>query len=140
MTNTMMQNVARAATTGAVAAGITAATRGTTANLNLALLGTRVPLYAGVGLGVAAGSLAAAYVHDLVFPAIHVTEKYEETATAVVNLGSVAAGSYVALYGMHPRAVSEFGLMMLFSTAAAAEIGGSYAYTHFIGPMIKTNE
>jgi len=42
----------------------------------------------------------------------------------------------VALYGMHPSAISEFGLMMLIGTAAASEIGGSYAYTHFIAPML----
>ena len=126
---TYTESLAKASTVGGVAAAASYFMR-PTGRINVSVLGTSLPLWAGTGLAVGLGS----YGSELA-PALHVSERYSDTASSAVALASVTAGNYGALYAMNSGAPGQIGLMQIASFAIGAEIAGTYIYNSFVKPM-----
>ena len=129
-----MQSLSKSATVGATAAVASYAMR-TTARINVTLLGTSLPLWAATGLAVGAGSYTSAIVHDLIFPALHLDERWRDAGASGVALATTTAGNYGALYAMNSAAPGQIGIMQVAGFAIGAEIAGTYIYNSFVKPM-----
>ena len=131
---TYAESLAKASTVGGVVAAASYFMR-PTGRINVSVLGTSLPLWAGTGLAVGLGSYGSELAHNLIFPALHVSERYSDTASSAVALASVTAGNYGALYAMNSGAPGQIGLMQIASFAIGAEIAGTYIYNSFVKPM-----
>ena len=135
---TYMQSLSKSATVEATAAVASYVMR-PTARINVTLLGTRLPLWAATGLAVGAGSYTSAIVHDLIFPELHLDERWRYAGASVVALATTTAGNYGALYAMNSAAPEKIELMAVVGFAIGAEIAGTYIYNSFV-KSIAMNE
>ena len=131
---TYMESLSKSATVGATAAVASYVMR-PTARINVTLLGTSLPLYLATGLAVGAGSYTSTIVHDLIFPALHIDERWRDIGSSGVALASTSAANYGVLYAMNNGAPSQIGLMQIAGFAIGAEIAGTYIYNSFVKPM-----
>ena len=129
-----MESLSKSATVGATAAAASYFMR-PNARINVTILGTSLPLWAATGLAVGAGSYASALTHDLIFPALHIDERWRDAGASGVALAATTAGNYGALYAMNSGAPSQIGLMQVAGFAVGAEIVGSYIYNSFVKPI-----
>ena len=105
-----MDSLSKSATVGATAAAASYFMR-PNARLNVTLLGTSLPLYLATCLAVGAGSYASALTHNLIFPALHINERWRDAGASTVALATTIAGNYGALYAMNSAAPGQVGLM-----------------------------
>ena len=131
---TYMESLSKSATVGATAAVASYVMR-PTARINVTLLGTSLPLWAATGIAVGAGSYASALTHDLIFPALHIDERWRDIGSSGVALASTSAANYGVLYAMNNGAPSQMGIMQIAGFAIGAEIAGTYIYNSFVKPM-----
>ena len=131
---TYMESLSKSATIGMTAGVASYATR-PNVRINVTLLGTSLPLYLATGLAVGAGSYASALTHDLIFPALHIDERWRDAGASTVALATTTAGNYGALYAMNSTAPSQIGLMQVAGFAISAELAGTYIYNTFVKPM-----
>ena len=129
-----MDSLSKSATVGATAAAASYFMR-PNARINVTILGTSLPLWAATGLAVGAGSYASALTHDLIFPALHIDERWRDAEASGVALATTTAGNYGALYAMNSGAPSQIGLMQVAGFAIGAELAGTYIYNAFVKPM-----
>ena len=131
---TYMESLSKSATVGATAAVASYVMR-PTARINVTLLGTSLPLWAATGIAVGAGSYASALTHDLIFPALHIDERWRDIGSSGVALASTSAANYGVLYAMNNGAPSQMGIMQIAGFAIGAEIAGSYIFNNFVKGM-----
>ena len=131
---TYIESLSKSATVGATAAAASYFMR-PNARINVTVLGTSLPLWAATGIAVGAGSYASALTHDLIFPALHIDERWRDAGASGVALATTTAGNYGALYTMNSGAPSQIGLMQVAGFAIGAEIAGTYIYNSFVKPM-----
>jgi hypothetical protein len=129
-----MESLSKSATVG-LTAGVASYVMRPTARINVTLLGTSLPLWAATGLAVGAGSSASALTHDLIFPALHIDERWRDVGASGVALASTSAANYGVLYAMNNGAPSQIGIMQIAGFAIGAEIAGTYIYNSFVKPM-----
>ena len=129
-----MESLSKSATVGATAAAASYVIR-PNARINVTLLGTSLPLWAATGLAVGVGSYSSTIVHDVIFPALHIDERWRDAGASGVALATTTAGNYAALYAMNSGAPSQIGLMQVAGFAIGAEIAGTYIYNSFVKPM-----
>ena len=129
-----MESLSKSATVGATAAAASYFMR-PNAQINVTILGTSLPLWVATGIAVGAGSYASALTHDLIFPALHIDERWRDVGANGVALATTAAGNYGALYAMNSGAPGQIGLMQVAGFAIGAEIAGTYFYNLFVKPM-----
>ena len=129
-----MESLSKSATVGSTAAAASYFMR-PNARINVTVLGTSLPLWAATGIAVGAGSYASALTHDLIFPALHIDERWRDAGASGVALATTTAGNYGALYAMNSGAPSQIGLMQVAGFAIGAEIAGTYIYNSFVKPM-----
>ena len=93
-------------------------------------------------LSVASGLsfLVSEVVHNNVFPALHVSEKYSNPASAGINIASNYASQNVMLGLLNSSAVSEVGQMNLLIAAAASASASSYVYNNFVSSFYGYNQ
>ena len=124
---TYMESLSKSATVGATAAVASYAMR-PTARINVTVSGTSLPLWAATGVAVGAGSYMSALSQDLIFPALHIDERWRDIGSRDVALASTSAANYSVLYAMNNKAPGQIGLMQVAGFAIGAEIFGSYIY------------
>ena len=129
-----MESLSKSATVG-LSAGFASYVMRPTARINVTVLGTSLPLYFATGIAVGVGSYASALTHDLIFPALHIDERWRDAGASGVALATTTAGNYAALYAMNSGAPSQIGLMQVAGFAIGAEIAGTYIYNSFVKPM-----
>ena len=91
-----MESLSKSATVGATAAAASYFMR-PNARINVTVLGTSLPLWAATGIAVGAGSYASALTHDLIFPALHIDERWRDAGASGVALATKTAGNYGSL-------------------------------------------
>ncbi len=93
-------------------------------------------------LSVASGLsfLVSEVVHNNVFPALHVSEKFSSPASAGLNIGANYASQNVMLGLLNSNAVQEVGQMNLLLAAAASASASSYVYNNFVSPFYGYNQ
>jgi hypothetical protein len=101
------------------------------------LFSYNMPLSAGVGLALVAGSFLADVAHDYIFPQIHVEDKVSEPVSAVLAGGVNTVGVASVFYLSSPSIVNTLGLPMIAMLGIGSEVIGTYAYEKFIGPMLS---
>ena len=126
-----MESLSKYTTVGLTAAAASYFMR-PNARINVTVLGTSLPLFAATGIAVGAGSYASALTHDLIFPALHIDERWRDAGASGVALATTTAGNYGALYAMNSGAPSQIGLMRIAGFALGAEVFGSYIYNNFV--------
>ena len=131
---TYMDSLSKSATVG-LTAGVASYVMRPTARINVTLLGTSLPLWAATGIAVGAGSYASALTHDLIFPALHIDERWRDIGSSGVALASTSAANYGVLYAMNNGAPSQMGIMQIAGFAIGAEIAGSYIFNNFVKGM-----
>lgn len=129
-----MESLSKSATVGATAAAASYFMR-PNARINVTILGTSLPLWAATGIAVGVGSYSSTIVHDVIFPALHIDERWRDAGASGVALATTTAGNYGALYAMNSGAPSQIGLMQVAGFAIGAEIAGTYIYNSFVKPM-----
>ena len=129
-----MDSLSKSATVG-LTAGVASYVMRPTARINVTLLGTSLPLWAATGIAVGAGSYASALTHDLIFPALHIDERWRDIGSSGVALASTSAANYGVLYAMNNGAPSQMGIMQIAGFAIGAEIAGSYIFNNFVKGM-----
>jgi hypothetical protein len=93
-------------------------------------------------LSVASGLsfLVAETVHNQVFPALHVSEKFSSPASSALNIGANYGAQNVMLGLLNSNAIAEVGQMNLFLAAAASASASSYVYNNFVSPFYGYNQ
>lgn len=78
--------------------------------------------------------LVSDLVHDQLFPALHISEKFSAPASSAMNIGV----NYGATYGMLELAArgsaSEIPMSNLLLTSAGSAVASHYVYNNFVAP------
>ena len=106
-----------------------------TGRINVSLLGTSLPLWVGTGLAVGLGSYGSELAHKLISRALHVSQRYSNTASSAVALESITAGNYGLLNEMNSAPSVQIGRIQIASFAMGAGIAGTYLYNTIVRPM-----
>jgi len=90
-----------------------------------------------IALSVASGVsyLAADVLHEYIFPALHVSEKFSSPVSSGVNIAGNYAAQNVLLSVMNTNAPAEIGQTKLLLGAAGSSMASHYIYNSFIAPM-----
>lgn len=90
-----------------------------------------------VALSVAGGVsyLLADIAHDYIFPALHVSEKFNAPVSSAVNIGANFASQNALLAVMNSNAPSEIGETKLLLGAAGSAMASHYVLNNFLLPM-----
>ena len=86
-------------------------------------------------MAVGTGSYISALMHELIFPALAIDERWRDVEASGMALATTAAKNYGALYAMNSGAPGQIGLMQVAEFAIGADIAGTYIYNLFIKPM-----
>ena len=129
-----MESLSKSATVGATVAVASYDMRPKT-RINVTVLGISLPLWTATGIAVGAGSYMSALTHDLIFPALHIDERWRDIGSSGVALASTSAADYSVLYAMNNGAPAQIGLMQVAGFAIGAEIAGTCIYNSFVKPM-----
>ena len=107
--------------------------------LNSDLIGTMsLPIVLSIASGFS--FLLSEVVHNQVFPALHVSEKFSSPALSGLNIGAIYASQNVMLGLLNSNSVAEIGQMNLFLAAAASASASSYVYNNFVSPFYGYNQ
>ena len=107
---TYMERLSKSKTVGATAAVASYVMR-PRARIDVTVLGTSTPLWAATGIAMGFGSYASALTHDLIFPALHIDERWRDIESSGITLASTSAANYSVLYLMNNGAPAQIGLM-----------------------------
>ena len=130
----LLQYIAKSATVEACGYGLGMALQPST---DLVLPGgTRVQFATFAAGATAFGSMGSDLMHDVVLPHILKSERWNNTASAVLAGGTAVGSIYAASAMTDPRLTGEIGLMSLIGLSLAAEAGGSYIYHSFVEPIM----
>ena len=107
--------------------------------LNSDLIGTMsLPIILSVASGLS--FLVAETVHNQVFLALHVSEKFSSPASSGLNIGANYASQNVMLGLLNSNSVAKVGQINLFLAAAASASASSYIYNNFVSPFYGYNQ
>ena len=100
--------------------------------------GMSLPIVLSVASGLS--FLVAETVHNQVFPALHVSEKFSSPASADLNVAANYGAQNVMLGLLNSSGPAEVGQMNLFLAAAASASASSYVYNNFVSPFYGYNQ
>lgn len=103
--------------------------------INVPVLG-QVPAPVFFGACIAGGSFLGEIAHNWVYPSLHVSEKWEEPASAVTS--AVLTGGATALGAgmLNSKIIQIEGVNKLVMVGAGAEVLGDYVYSKILSPML----
>ena len=87
----------------------------------------------------ASGFLISELVHDQLFPALHVSDKFATPVSGAMNIASNYAAQNAMLMVLNSNAPQEIGQSKLLMGAAASAMASSYLYNQFVAPMYGYN-
>ena len=70
--------------------------------------------------------------HGLIFPALHIDERWRDIRSSGVALAPILAANHSVLYAMNNKAPGQIGLMQIAGFAIGAEIAGTCVYNSFV--------
>lgn len=72
--------------------------------------------------------------HDYIFPALHVSEKFAQPASAVINVGANYGANYAMLEVIANGSPEAMGMTNLLLASGGSAIASHYVYNNFIAP------
>jgi hypothetical protein len=78
--------------------------------------------------------LVSDLVHDQVFPALHVSEKFAQPASALLNVGANYGANYGMLEVIASGVTSEMGMTNLLLASGGSAMASHYMYNNFVAP------
>ncbi len=130
--------LAKPATCGAVAYAATTAWYPHTATIDL--FGVTMPVQAALALGTVVGSLAAEFVHCNVFPQMAMTGRYSQMEAAAISVAANAGVNAALLIVNGKGSLESFGLVSVIALSLFSEMAGDYIYTHFVSPVVLSED
>jgi len=83
--------------------------------------------------------LVSDMVHDTVFPALHVSEKFASPASAVLNVGANYGANYGMLELIASGAPADMGMSNLLISSGSSAVASHYVYNNFVAPWYGYN-
>lgn len=78
--------------------------------------------------------LVSDLVHDQLFPALHVSEKFAAPASAAMNIGANYGANYAMLEVIASGVTSEIGMTNLLLSSGSSAVASHYVYNNFVAP------
>jgi hypothetical protein len=129
--------LAKPATCGVVAfAASTAYYKAGTINI----FGMTIPIQVALALGTVAGSVAAEFVHTIVFPQLALTGRYAQMEAAAVSVAANAGVNAALLLANGNNSLEMIGLTSVVILSLFSEMVGDYIYTHLVSPALLGEE
>ena len=86
-----------------------------------------------------ASYLVSDLVHDQLFPALHVSEKFAAPASAAMNIGVNYGSTYGMLELIARGSASEVPMSNLLLSSAGSAVASHYVYNNFVAPWYGYN-
>ena len=129
----MSANLAHSAVAGAVSGLGGMALYG---HLYVNARGTVIPVSVLLGLGGALGMFITNLTHDMIFPALHITERLSAPITTTLNIGGNAVAQAIIISLANQSAFRDLDKLKLLAEAGGAVIISDFLYSKYIAPMM----
>ena len=78
--------------------------------------------------------LVSDLVHDQLFPALHVSEKFAAPASAAMNIAANYGANYGMLEVIAAGSPAEMGMTNLLLASGGSAVASHYVYNNFVAP------
>jgi hypothetical protein len=102
--------------------------------LNTNVLG-QISLPLALAIGSSIAFTTSEFLHEYIFPHLHVSERLATPISAGVNVASNYAMTNVALGLLNMDAVNEIGQTTLLLSSGLSVMSSSWVYNSFVAPM-----
>lgn len=78
--------------------------------------------------------LVSDLVHDQLFPALHVSEKFAQPISASLNIAAIYGANYGMLEVIAAGSPAEMGMTNLLLASGSSAVASHYMYNNFVAP------